>query len=64
MAGAMLRMKPEEQKRIDKLAKKMNLRRLEKNQKVLMDTTIIHELLDMALESADVDEFGNLYYRK
>lgn len=64
MAGAMLRLKPHEQARLDELALKMNRKRLDRKQKPLMDTTILHELLDIALDGVETTAEGNLYYRK
>lgn len=59
-----LRMSNEEQERIDELSFKLNSLRVKNRKKPLMESKIAHELLEMALDTVDVNDDGNLYYRK
>lgn len=59
--AAMLRLNGEEQERLDRLAETVNLRRLSAKQKPLADSKLLHELIDMALDSAQLTEHGELY---
>lgn len=60
----MLRLNETEQKLVDELAWKINKIRIEKKEKPIRDSSIVHEVLADALEEVDVDAAGNLYYRK
>ena len=62
-APAQVRMKPHEQEQLDKIAKKINRIRLDTDKKVMRDSTILHELLDLALDAAHIDRDGNLYLK-
>ncbi len=59
-----IRLSAKEQAVIDEIALKINRIRLENEEKPLMDSKIIHKLLEHAVERVEVDDKGNLYYRK
>lgn len=62
--GVMVRVKPAEQERLDAIAQRVNEIRVGKKLKPVMDTTILHELIEMAMDEVEVNADGNLYYRK
>lgn len=59
-----LRLTKEEQQKIDDLAHEINSKRLEAREKPIMDSKVLHQLVGYAIEKVEVDETGNLYYRK
>lgn len=71
--NSMLRLNRQEQEELDKIALQLNKIRLDKKQKPLLDSKVLHELIGLAMDTAKIDdrgnlyletESGNLYYRK
>lgn len=54
-------MKPEAMERVSELGFKINSIRLKRKMKPLMDSTLVHELLETALDTVQVTPEGNLY---
>jgi hypothetical protein len=59
-----LRLTKDEQKKIDDLAHEVNTKRIQAREKPIMDSKLLHELVQFSLEKVGVKEDGSLYYRK
>jgi hypothetical protein len=59
-----LRVKPEENVRIASFAEKVNMKRLKSRKKMFMESKLVHELIALALDDAQVTEEGEIYIQR
>ncbi|WEH87867.1 hypothetical protein PYR73_18945 (plasmid) [Acinetobacter soli] len=63
MIAAYLRLNKTESKKIDELSRELNKQRLDLNMKVMQESKVLHELIDIAICNVEVVN-GELKIRK
>lgn len=63
MIAAYLRLNKTESKKIDELSRELNKQRLDLNMKVMQESKVLHELIDIAISNVEVVE-GELKIKK